>query len=157
MKALQLTTDKLIGIFFLVCGAIYLFACKSLNLGTVSSPGEGFIPAIIGSLLAIFSIILLCRREKDVESKEPPLERYVIVRIIKVAVASLVYVLFISLIGFKLSTLLVLTVTVRIFGNTNWKGNLIFSIITTIFTVLLFQVWLQLPLPEPILNLILSS
>ncbi len=152
---IRLTVDKLLSSFFLLIGVFYVLSSRSLTLGTFSAPGEGFIPIIIGMLMIIFSSILLFRRETSVERSSAG--RDVTARVIKIAGTILAYVFLIALIGFKLSTFLVLLVSVRIFGGDNWKGNIIFSLITTVFSVILFQVWLQLPLPEPILDLIFGS
>jgi magnesium-transporting ATPase (P-type) len=155
MKRLKLTTDKYLNLFFLVCGISYLIFCTGLPMGTFSSPGEGMVPVMMGSLMVIFSTACLLRggkNAKETQEATEKMDRGTIVRTIKVAVTILAYIFFISVVGFKISTFVATVAAVRVFGNTNWKSNLTFSVLTTVFTAVLFQVWLKIPLPEPILQ-----
>jgi hypothetical protein len=52
--------DKLLNLFFLLCGTFYLILCTGLPWGTLSSPGEGMVPVIMGGFGNY-----LYRRESD--------------------------------------------------------------------------------------------
>jgi hypothetical protein len=149
MKALKLTSDKLLSFFFLLFGIFYLVSCKGLTLGSFGSPGEALVPVITGSFITLFSLILLLRKDKI--AKET-MDRDTIVRIIKITAAVFIYVILMTLVGFKISTLVTTMAAVRILGHDNWKTNLLFSVLSMVCAALIFQVWLALPLPEPLLQ-----
>jgi len=149
MKIGKLTLEKSIGLLLFFFGLLYLISCKGLSLGTTKSPGEGLVPVIIGGLLVLFSLIIILRNRSGVTEK---MDRETTARVVKITVTTVVYVLLLPWLGFKISTLAATITASRILGNNSWKSCFIFGLLTTVFAAILFQLWLKLPLPEPILQ-----
>ncbi|SDE41246.1 tripartite tricarboxylate transporter TctB family protein [Sporomusa acidovorans] len=151
MTERKLGLDKMIAGIHLLLALGYLCGVASLSAGSLKEPGPGMFPAIIGGLWALLSLFTLIRNS---QTRGETLEKAVVLRLLKVSAAIVVYFIFIPLTGFSVSTFLVLLVASRLLGNNDWLRNTGFSLLGVVFSVLIFQVVLQLPLPEPFLEML---
>src|SRR5699024_920251 len=63
-----------------------------------------------------------------------------------------VYVFFLNIIGFGISTILLISGLLWLFKFKNIFKNLSISVLTTIFIIIIFQILLKIPLPKGILD-----
>lgn len=145
MKALKLTPEKIVCFSLALVGIIYLLLGRNLSLGTLRSPGEGLIPLVLGLLLTGTAIVILFQRNDFSYEK---MDRDTLKRVLELSMALIVYILLMPLIGFKISTFIVIFYSSRILGNRKWLNNLVFSLVVVAVAVFLFENWLQLPLPD---------
>lgn len=140
-----------------ILGAIYLFNGRDLNLGSVTMPGEGFVPRIMGLFLLVCCISLFLKevfflpligsepekndqndsRDEEEDTKRPQF----------LMVALLIYSVALPVLGFILSTIGLMVASLRIFEYRNWRWSFIIAVATTAFTYLVFEKWLQILFP----------
>lgn len=149
----QMTLAKFIISAQLVCAAGYLTVAGSLPLGTLKNPGAGLFPVIIGILWAAVSLFALGNKNDETKKDGEP-GGADSARVCKVGVAILGYALLLPVIGFSLSTFVVLMYVSYLLGNHSLVKRLGFSLAGVLFSVLIFQWLLQLTLPEPLLMLL---
>lgn len=145
MNFTRIIQDKLISWLLLLMGIIYLAETQQMSMGTLKSPGEGLVPFLSGTLLVLLTVMEISRRKMVFTD---PLPADAVLRVMLLLAALAGYLTLLPLLGFKLTTFLSVFVTGRIFANKNWSGNLLFSFLAVLLTSLVFQSWLQLPLPE---------
>ena len=64
----------------------------------------------------------------------------------------LLYGVLMNTLGFIVCSLLLMLITVRYVGSQTWRGAIVVSIISSVGSYVLFEVWLSVPLPRGILG-----
>lgn len=141
---MKLTPEKAISFLLSVLGLVYILAGRNLDLGTLRSPGEGAIPLVAGLLLLGTAVLILLRRQVFAYEK---IDNDTLARVIKLAALIVAYVFIMPLLGFKITTFLVLLISGYLLGNKKWLSSIIFSLLVTGVATYLFEGWLKLPLP----------
>lgn len=141
-------------IFIGILSIIYLIDGMSLNVGTVSMPGEGFVPRVMGIFLLLCCVLLIFKeipfwgtaKEKS-ETKEEVQKDENSKRPIVLMLALLIYTALLPILGFIISTLGLMLVSLRIFEFKHrlWSG--LIAVAATAVTYLIFQKWLQILFP----------
>jgi len=145
-------------IFWLIIGIYVAIASYRLGLGRLHKPGPGFIFFLTSLILMILSIADLIvnfikKPEIDKEKKEESIWRSLRWdKVLLVLGGLVVYVIFFNIIGFYLSTFLVMIFLFKAVEPTRWWIALASSLITLLFTYAIFDVWLQVPFPQGILG-----
>jgi hypothetical protein len=57
------------------------------------------------------------------------------------------YTLLVPWVGYPLSTALFLTILLRAMGKVRWGYGLVFGLGVSVFTYVIFKIWLNMPLP----------
>ncbi len=140
--------DKVIISLHVVIAAVYLYGSSSLPFGTLKSPGAGMFPLLIGVIWAVISLAAFSGQQQPAGEKT---DKETTVRLTKVGAAIVLYLVLLPVIGFTVSTFLVLYYVSQLMGNQGTINKLGFSLAGVIVSVLIFQCLLQLPLPEPLL------
>lgn len=151
MNIYKLGLDKTLTIIHLTLASIYLYLARDLSIGVMKAPGPGLFPQIMGALWFLSSLFVLLTKNHITLAG---LDMNTIIRVSKVFCAIIGYFLLIPLAGFSLSTFLILLYVSYVLGNTNWRANTIYSFCGTIIATAIFQWLLQLPLPEPFLEML---
>ena len=138
----------LVGVVF--CG--YSF---TLGLGTVHAPGPGFVPFLAGGLLIVLTIAALIETRPEMKVRKWSElfggERW---RAVVGILGSLfLYALVMDILGFLLSTFLILTFLFKISEGQRWKVALGASILTMVLTYFLFEYFLQINFPRGFLGI----
>ncbi len=149
--------DRISGIFLFILGVVIFLKSLSYPLGNFRKPGGGLFPLIASILLIGLSAILTLQaflsREGEKTAPAPFFsERDAPQRIILGFVALLVYRYLLPVIGFGPSTCLFIFILSRFLGRYGWKVSTFFSVITAVASHYLFQVWLKIPMPMPVLR-----
>ncbi len=133
---------------WLVLGLYFMLQGVTLKLGTISSPGTGFMPFLIGIVLLVFGImsaIPLLVSLRRTESERLPIQRLRDPAI--VVVSMIAYALALERIGFIASTMILIVLLTRFVGRTTLFRAAILGVLATLFCYVVFGLWLGVRLP----------
>ncbi len=143
--------DRISGSFWLIFAVIVCIESYRLGLGTLRSPGPGFLFFWTGIVLGIMSLVLLSgvlrsKRAKDL--KKPIFGKVDLKKIILVLVSVFLYTLLMEILGFIPVTLLLFALLLGIIEKKGWLITIVTSVIVTFTAYLLFNTWLKTQLPK---------
>jgi putative tricarboxylic transport membrane protein len=149
--------DRISGIVLLGVGAAVFLKSLSYPIGTFRTPGAGLFPLIAALLLLGLSAVLTIQaflRKKDTgDAAIPFFPRKGALRQILLGFAGMIgYRYLFPVIGFAPSTGLFIFFLIRFLGGYGWKTSISFALGTAIVAYYLFEVWLKIPMPLPILR-----
>lgn len=149
--------DLISGIVLLVAGAAAFLKSLSYPIGTFRTPGAGLFPLIASILLLILSAILTLQAflSKQGKALAPTTffpEKKTPRRILLVITGMIAYRYLLPVIGFVPSTGLFILFLIKFLGGYRWKTSIIYALVTALVAHTLFQMWLKLPMPLPLLR-----
>lgn len=137
--------------------AIYICIESSrLSFGSFHSPGPGFLPLLVGLLLGIFSIIVFLQATISGKPQEKipswyPQERWI--KLTWVLVALFAYAICLEILGFLISTFLLLVFLFRSGPEPKrWVVAIGGSALASLSSYAVFELWLRTQLPKGILG-----
>lgn len=140
-----------------ILSILYLLDGLSLNMGSVTMPGEGFVPRIMGIFLLVccaslflqevFFLPLIASSPDKKEPEEDPQEEEDARRPLLLIGALLLYPVALPFLGFILSTIGLMFAGLRIFKYRNWQWSCVIAVAATLFTYLVFEKWLRILFP----------
>ena len=135
-------------------GLLFCLFSLKLGLGSVTAPGPGFVPFLAGGLLIVLTIAALLEGRPETRMKSWSQlfggERW---RVVLGILGSLfLYALVMDVLGFILSTFLMLLFLFKISEGQRWKVAIGASIITMVLTYFLFDYFLQISFPRGFLG-----
>jgi hypothetical protein len=142
------------GVFYVAVGLYVCIGAYKLGFGTFQEPGPGFIFIFCGSLLTILSVADLLKTflEKSRSSgtmwaglKWP--------KVVLVLVALFASVYFFELLGFPLSTFLLMLFLLNAVEPAKWWITLVSSLIIAFAAYIIFDHWLRIPFPQGFLGI----
>jgi putative tricarboxylic transport membrane protein len=145
-------------IFWLIIAAYVAIHSYRLGIGHLHQPGPGFIFFLTALLLIILSVIELARTfmgnaKSEKEKKEPSIWMGVRgQKILLILCGIAAYIYFFNVLGFLLSTFLLMVFLFKAVEPTKWWIAISSSLITTIFSYGIFQFWLGVPFPKGFLG-----
>jgi len=134
-------------------GVLFLIGSIGLGLGSSSEPGPGFFPFVMSGLLISFSLINFIYSLKRVgKFNFATSERFWpesdgIKRILFTTVFLFGFVIGLNYLGFISTTLLFMFIILRSIEPQKWLTVFFLGSLTTVFSYLIFQVWLRSNLP----------
>jgi putative tricarboxylic transport membrane protein len=142
---------------------IYLLEARKLPFGSIRHPEIGFMPILAGLTLLGLCLILFGKellrpaRQKDqeldlFENGENRGESAGLRRPLILSAALFVYPLAFVSLGFILSTILLVAVSLRVMEYRGWLGSLLTAIGVSLLSFFLFAEWLAVQLPRGILR-----
>lgn len=139
-------------LFFLLIGLYVCLHSYRLGLGHFHEPGPGFIFFSTGALLSIFSLIdlminFLVKKEKHATLKElwsGTKWKNVVIVVIAICIWSYLF----NLLGFFLSTFLLMILLFAFIESTRWWIVILAALITISMSYLIFKLWLNIPFPQ---------
>ena len=153
------THHRAASIFWLMIGAYIAIHAYQLGLGGFRRPGPGlvfFLSAVLFIALTAIDFVgtFIGESKKDKESADRPL--WVEVRwqkVLLVLVGLLVYTYVFNVAGFMLATFLLMVFLFKAVDPTKWWVAIAGSVITIIFSYLVFEIWLQVPFPKGVFGI----
>jgi putative tricarboxylic transport membrane protein len=141
-------------LFLILTGIIFSFSSVQIGMGKVNTPGPGFVPFLAGSLLILLSLATIVESYYE-KNKEIGSTRFLGKHWLKVALilsALLIYALLIDVFGFFPTTFLLLLLVFKVPEKQSWVVAVGASVVTMIFTYLLFVYFIQVSFPTGILG-----
>ena len=131
--------------------AIVLYSGK-YGLGSLSSPGPGFVPFLAGVAIGGLSLVVFFQqwREGKEEKLQDLWEKKDWPTMLKVMGALVLYAVFLKSLGFLSTTFFLIVYLFRIIEPMAWKRVLIGAILTALGSYVVFEVWLEAQLPAGI-------
>lgn len=156
----MLNRNLLSGLFLALLSAGTCIKAYQLGMGSASSPGPGFIPFGIAALLGLMSIYLclhgivqMARRQQE----KPAFKGMAWKKAMLVILILACYGVFFNLLGFLVSTFILMLLLLWVVGRQKPVLSLIVSLVTAVGAHLLFVVLFDLPLPRGVLSYFLGE
>lgn len=127
---------------------IYLGVGKYGFWDSINGPKPGFFPTIIGVILLFTSILALYQNRKELAPKLDKLEMMVIGGCLGLVLCS-------YLIGLIPSAMLYMLLWLKVFEKCSWKSTLQVTGVMSAIVIGVFVMWLQVPVPWGIFEIIL--
>ena len=150
--------DRISGIFLLMVGTAVFLKSLTYPIGSFRTPGGGLFPLIASILLIGLSTLLtlqafLSKGGKAAAPTPPFFPEKGAPRRILLGFAGLVgYRYLLPVVGFAPSTGIFILFLIKFLGGYGWKASLFSSVVTALVAYYLFQVWLKIPMPLPVLR-----
>jgi hypothetical protein len=145
-----------VGSVFWLAMAVYVgLESLHLGIGTPRRPGMGFVTFGASVLLGVFSLIVLIRTslKRTGHGTEQGHTEVVWTRVVFVIVALLIYSQVMSVLGYLISTFLLMTFLFGIVRKVKWHWVFVSSVVTTLATYYLFSKWLNCQFPDGLFGL----
>jgi len=144
------------GVWFLV-GLGFLFGGLRLGYGSLSTPGPGFLPSLIGGILSLLSILLFIvnvlaknRLEGQVSFwKEKSSWRKVLFSFLSL----IFYLIFLNYLGYIITTFLFSLYLFKFIGKRGWWVSILVAILASSVSWVIFSVGMEVPLPKGMIKL----
>jgi putative tricarboxylic transport membrane protein len=141
--------DKKSSLFWFILGGMAVITARRTGIGTLTSPGPGFLPLVGGLLMILLSLIIFIqafsREAKEAEKGWIKIGNW---RIWLVTVCLFFYTFSLNRLGFVIGTFLLLVFLFQLIERKSWLWAT-FTAGATIFAVyMVFYVWLQIQLPR---------
>ncbi len=143
--------DKWSSLFWLGFGVLICILSVKLSLGTLRSPGPGFLPFISGGLLAALAFVAYLQTGSSSPSKEmKPIwsDSRRGLRMILTFLALLAYAVGMEYLGFLISTFLFIAFLLKFIEPQRWTVVLLGSILASGVSYCVFELILQVQLPK---------
>ncbi len=144
------TLDQTSSLFWLLVSLSVFIESLRLGIGTLHNPGRGFLTFGASGILGILSLILFLQasfRKKEV--KAPPFFAGPLwTRILLVVIVLVVYSWLMPVLGYLISTFLLMTSLFLILERRKVVFVFVSSILATFVTYLVFSKWLNCQFPD---------
>ena len=149
----------MIPLILLLAALGYIAYAAKYNFGSLTNPGVGFFPTLMGIALAVCAGGLLLpqslrvREKPDSESTEVEGQELIWAgKAFAFLAALLAFALLHSVLGFWVSIFGTMVALLRISGVSRWTGALAGGVITAALSYLVFEYWLRVLFPEGFLR-----
>ena len=137
--------DMAFGLFLIILSSIVLVESRRLIIGSASDMGPGYVPRFICFFMLVMGVVYTAKGFFSSKSVHIPKIHWKAVLYIIIALAS--FALTLDILGLFVSTLIMIFFSSLAKKETQWSGIVIFSIILSVFTVIVFKYGFTLPLP----------
>jgi putative tricarboxylic transport membrane protein len=137
--------------FLFVLGFIIIAVSWGYGFGSLSRPGPGLYPALIGVVISIFSFFILVSELKSKASKAV-LDKESVKTLTLMALTSCLWIVAMPFLGYVVVSLIATYAFCKIMKLEGWRKPLAVSGGTALFLYLLFDYWMYIDLPRGILG-----
>lgn len=151
-------TDQSSSLFWIAVGIGIAIRSIKYGLGTFHEPGPGFITFFAGAILTFLSLALFFSSFSDQEKRGGLRSLWAgleVGKVLYVILLLVAYALLLKSIGFLISTFFLLSLLFRVKGNYRVKTILFMSLLVTVVSYVIFEIWLKAQLPKGILERII--
>lgn len=144
------TLDQTGSLFWLLVSISVFIESLRLGIGTLHNPGRGFLTFAASGILGILSLILFLQASlrKEKVKAAPFFAGPLWKRILLVLIVLILYSRLMPVLGYLISTFLLMTALFLILERKKIVFVFVSSILTTIFTYLVFSKWLNCQFPD---------
>lgn len=146
--------DQRTSLFWLVIGLVIAFFSLKYGLGSLSSPGPGFLPFLTGLTIIGLSLTVFLQqiKKKGRERTRDLWTRAHWPSVLMVLGALVLYTLLFNFLGFILDTFLLIAFLLRIMEPMGWPKVLFGAVCAAGGSYVVFQLWLGAQLPKGFLG-----
>ena len=146
--------DQRSSLFWLIAGLAIIFFSGKYGLGSLSSPGPGFLPFISGLAITGLALVVFLQQfsKKNRERIGDLWKQCHWPSMLMVMGALILYTLLFQFLGFVLDTFWLMVFLLRIMEPMSWKKVLAGATGASVGAYIIFQVWLEAQLPIGILG-----
>jgi hypothetical protein len=131
------------GGFLILLAVVALTETRNLTVGTAADMGPGYVPRALSLIIMAFGFVIAGR---GLFSRHRPLPAIKFRPILSVLLSLAVFALLLPRGGLALATMATMACSTFSTADYKWRESVIFAVIITAFTVLLFVYGLGLPL-----------
>lgn len=148
--------NRISSLFLIALSILVCLASVKLGLGRFHEPGPGFMPFLTSCVIFLLAIAILA---KDlIGRQEVKVDKLLLIRRnlkdpIRFVVILLGYTFLLEVLGYLITTFLMLFLMLYLFDPKKWGIKIGFSAIAVSLSFLVFCKWLQVQLPAGIFNL----
>jgi len=144
------TFDQASSLFWLLVSVSVFVESIRLGIGTLHNPGMGFLTFGASGILGILSLALFIQASlRKAETKAPPLFAGILwQRILFVLMVLVVYSSVMPMLGYLISTFLLMILLLGVLEKKNFGLVFISSFLVTLMTYLIFSKWLNCQFPD---------
>lgn len=154
MKTFKMTGEKVVNLCLLLLSASYLaYSLSNYQLGTVRSPREGLMPAILGAGAVLICAVLTLQAFLGKGDAQNVRFNISWLRFFLLIAVSVAYALLLTYLGYPLSTFLFLLGVLKIVKVNGWIKPLLIALMTAAVFYGVFKFALGVLLPSGILGL----
>jgi len=135
--------DIAFGAFLILLAVVALWETRALSIGTAADMGPGYVPRALAWILMGFGLAFAA---SGLRGKHRSLPRFDLRSFLMVLLSLAVFALLLPKGGLALATFATLACSTFAVSDFRWRESLLFAVILTAFTVLLFVNGLGLPL-----------
>jgi hypothetical protein len=143
--------DRIVGLAAVLGGILLAIAGWQLDLGTSKLPGPGFFPLLIALTMGGLGLWLLLRPGRDEKPLRSDSSRWISFTLALVSIAA--YAALFQDLGYLISTFGLLVVQLRWVEKQSWRLSLLTAGMAAVISLVVFRVFLKVPLPAGILPL----
>jgi putative tricarboxylic transport membrane protein len=147
----RFNNDQVSAAIWLAAGTLITLASLRYRLGTLASPGTGFMPFLAGLAIVLFSFIGLVQgnlRRKEGVGWRPPMSGLRWGKSLLVLAALFAYIFLLAPLGFFLCTALFIGFLLRMVKPQGWHVVMLGSLLTAFGAYGIFGLWLKAQLPK---------
>lgn len=138
-------------LFLLVLGLVIIFVSLGYGFGSLSRPGPGLYPGLIGTAISIFSFFILVSELRS-GTAQALLDKGGAQTLILMTATFCLWIVAMPFLGYVIVTLLAAYAFCKIMKLEGWRKPLAVSGGTALFLYLLFDYWMYIDLPRGILG-----
>jgi hypothetical protein len=145
------------GIFWIGIAVVICILALHFDLGSFRAPGAGFVAFLAGIFIGAMGAVMIAskalsaRRAKDARRTAAPPVFTTHGRLAYTLILLLLYAVLMDPLGFILSTALAMFFLFFDTRRKNWFWSAFFSVVTTLTSYFVFEIWLRCQLPRGIL------
>ena len=146
--------DQRSSLFWLAIGLAIAVNSGKYGLGSLSSPGPGFLPFLTGLAIAGLALVVFFQQfsKRDREKVTDLWQKGNWPTMLLVMGALVLYTLLLNFIGFLLDTFLLIAFLLRVMEPMSWKKVFAGAILAAGGAYVIFQLWLKAQLPTGFLG-----
>ena len=149
--------DQWSGLVLLILSGVICWGAILLPLGNVRNPGPGFYPLWLGIILGGMSIALIWRTARRKEGartlRDILAEKVRWEKVLWVLIALVLYATLMDFLGFLIATFLLMAFLLRFIEPQPWRTVLMWTLIGSLGSYLIFDMWMKLRLPKGVLGI----
>ena len=150
-------SDEISGFVWIALGVGLCVESIRLGFGTIRSPGSGFAPFIIGTLLGLLGIALIISLHLEGSAQKEETAHTPTVKGSRKGFLALAflfaYAFLLETLGFIVGTCFLLICLFKMMQPGKWFQAIAISAVTVALSYLMFHVWLRLNLPTGIFRI----
>jgi putative tricarboxylic transport membrane protein len=142
-------------LFLLLISITTCVASLQLSLGSLKTPGAGFMPFVAGAFLGVFALSILVEALLKTISVPKTFWENAAgkLRVFLTLASLLLYVIGLNFLGFIIMTGLFVGFLLAVIGNERWTTVIAGGILSALGSFALFELWLKLQLPKGFLGI----